>query len=102
MNDEKPGRDAEFERFDGWRPPVRRSSFIGRFWRSIQWRNWPVSIVVLVCIGVFIAQVLIPLPFERWGLSAGTIRHGHYETLITNLVMHGGVLHLISNMVAYL
>ena len=102
MNDKKSDADAEFEGFDRWRPPVRRSSFIGRFWRSIQWRNWPVGIVLLVCIGVFIAQVLIPLPLERWGLTAAAVRQGHFETLFTNLVMHGGGLHLFSNMAAYL
>jgi membrane associated rhomboid family serine protease len=102
MSDPQPGADADFQGFDRWRPPVRRSSFIGRFWRSIQWRNWPVAILVLVCIGVFIAQVVIPLPLERWALSAAALREGHFETLITNIVMHGGVPHLFSNMVAYL
>lgn len=102
MSDGEPGGDTEFQRFAQWRPSVRRSSFIGRFWRSIQWRNWPVSILVFVCIGVFISQVLIPLPIERWGLSAAALRQGHYETLLTNIVMHGGPMHLLSNMVAYL
>jgi len=102
MSDEQPGGDTEFQRFAQWRLPVRRSSFIRRFWRSIQWRNWPVSILFLVCIGVFIAQVLIPLPLERWGLSAAALRQGHYETLFTNIVMHGNGMHLFSNMVAYL
>jgi membrane associated rhomboid family serine protease len=91
-----------FREFAQWRSPVRRSSFVGRFWRSIQWRNWPVSILFLVCIGVFVAQVLIPLPFERWGLSAAALRQGHYETLITNIVMHSGAIHLFLNMAAYL
>jgi membrane associated rhomboid family serine protease len=102
MSDEQPGGDAEFKQFARLRPPVRRSSFIRRFWGSIQWRNWPVGILIFLCIGVFIAQVLIPLPLERWGLSAATLRQGHYETLITNIVMHGGGIHLLSNMVAYL
>jgi membrane associated rhomboid family serine protease len=102
MSDDQPAGDAEFSRFTQWRPPVRRSSFIGRFWRSIQWRNWPISILFFVCIGVFISQVLIPLPIERWGLSAAALRQGHYETLLTNIVMHGGLMHLLSNMIAYL
>ena len=102
MSYEQPGVDNQFQRFAQWRPPVRRSSFIGRFWRSIQWRNWPVSILFLICTAVFIAQVLIPLPLERWGLSAAALRQGHYETLFTSIVMHGGGLHLFSNMVAYL
>jgi membrane associated rhomboid family serine protease len=102
MSDDQPGGDTELSRFAQWRPSVRRSSFIGRFWRSIQWRNWPVSILLFVCIGVFISQVLIPLPIERWGLSSAALRQGHYETLLTNIVMHGGLMHLLSNMVAYL
>jgi membrane associated rhomboid family serine protease len=102
MSDEQPGGDAEFQRFAQWRLPVRRSSFIRRFWRSIEWRNWPVSTFFLACVGVFIAQVLIPLRPERWGLSAAALRQGHYETLITNIVMHGGVIHLFSNMAVYL
>ena len=89
-------------RFARWRPPVRTSSFIRRFWSSIQWRNWPVGILVLVCSAVFVGEVVIPLPIERWGLSAAVLREGHYETLMTNMVMHGGVVHLVANMAAYL
>jgi membrane associated rhomboid family serine protease len=96
-----PGDDA-FREFAAWRPPDRRSTFVSRFWRSIRWRNWPVSIVVLVCIGVFAAQVIVPLPYERWGLSGVALSQGRYETIFTNLFMHAGVLHLLSNVIAYL
>lgn len=102
MSDERAGGDSEFRKFDHWRPPVRRSNFIRRFWRSIQWRNWPIGILFFLCIAVFIAQVLVPLPLERWGLSAAALRQGHYETLITSIFMHGGGWHLLANMTAYL
>lgn len=99
MSDEQQDDVAGFAR---WRPPARTTSFIRRFWGSIQWRNWPVGILVVVCIAVFVCQVVIPLPIERWGLSAAALREGYYETLMTNMVMHGGVWHLIGNMAAYL
>lgn len=101
MSDGSSRGETEFERYAQWRLPERRSTFIGRFWRSLQLRNWPIGIVFFVCIGVFIAQVTVPLPIERWGLSAASLQQGHFETLFSHLVMHGNVMHLVANMAAY-
>jgi len=65
-------------------------------------RNWPVWPIVVVCVIVFVAQKLSSDMLEGGFLLPRAIGEGRWWTLFTSMFMHGGYVHIISNMWAYL
>jgi membrane associated rhomboid family serine protease len=69
---------------------------------TFHWGNWPVYLILVVCVVVYGFQVLDRLPLETWAFSGKAMDEGHYFALITSIFMHGSPTHLIVNMLAYL
>lgn len=65
-------------------------------------RNWPMWLVVVACAIVFVAQVLSPNLLSIGFFSSQAVREGRWWTIFASIFMHGGWLHILSNMWGYL
>jgi membrane associated rhomboid family serine protease len=74
-------------------------------WR-LRWPDWPVTLLVAVMVLIFIAMLVdeIFLGGPDWaligGVSALALRQGRWWTLLSNIFLHGGILHIWFNMAA--
>ena len=64
--------------------------------------NWPVLVVPLMCLAVFIGQLGGYVPMDRYAFSAAAVNEGRFYTSITSMFMHGSAYHILGNMLAYL
>jgi membrane associated rhomboid family serine protease len=73
----------------------RERAFAGHLQRQKPWATWA---IIALCVAVFLVQQVSPM-FERAGLNYGpAVKAGQYWRLATCMFMHGGVLHIGSNM----
>jgi membrane associated rhomboid family serine protease len=76
-----------------------------RRWR-FYWPDWPVTLLIGVMIAVFLAMFADLFIFggadwrQTGGASALAVREGRWETLITSIFLHGGIMHIWLNMAA--
>ena len=78
--------------------PARREPILGSAFAP---DRRPGHLVALVLIVVFVAELFTGGP-ERWGLSAQALARGRYETLVTHMFVHAGLIHLVMNLGALL
>jgi membrane associated rhomboid family serine protease len=57
----------------------------------------PGHIIALVLVAAFVVELFAGGP-GRWGFSAQALARGRYETLLTHMFAHAGVLHLLMNL----
>lgn len=73
--------------------------------------NWPVLPVLAVCLAVFAVQFVSGFqslfdhsrsPDSAFAFTGNAMDEGRYYTLLTSMFMHASILHIWSNMAAYL
>lgn len=74
---------------------------LGSVSRSFKGLPFATVLIILINAGVFYLEMVQGEPFIlRWSAVANEIRQGHdLETIVTSMFLHGGWLHIISNMV---
>ena len=57
------------------------------------------NITCLLLVGTFVLEMFTGGP-QRWGLSAAALADGRFETLLTSMLSHAGLVHLVVNLSA--
>ena len=52
-------------------------------------------------IGVYVIQMLIPVPLSWFAIAAAPVLHGQVHRLVTSALMHMGILHIVMNMMSF-
>ena len=65
-------------------------------------RNWPMWVVVALCVAVYGFQMMSSDLLEGGFFSSQAMRDGRWWTIFTAIFMHGSLIHIASNMWAYL
>ena len=58
------------------------------------------KIIIIINIIMFLLQVFVPSFTDKFLLVPELVKEGEYYRLITSMFLHGGIIHLISNMYA--
>lgn len=56
--------------------------------------------IIAVCVLVYMAQLADPTITQEYALSVMALRNGDYAVLLTSMFMHGGIMHIIMNMMS--
>ena len=84
-------------------PPMReKPRRVTTFSLMTDVRNWPMWLVVAICVVVYGAQMLSPDQLQDGFFSAQAVQDGRWWTMVTAIFMHGSWIHILSNMWAYL
>ena len=56
--------------------------------------------IIAVCVLVYMAQLADPTITQEYALSVMALRNGNYAVLLTSMFMHGGIMHIVMNMMS--
>jgi membrane associated rhomboid family serine protease len=105
------GPSTAFSRMQTRRKPIKLSTALGMGFKG----TWPMQIVTLACIIVFVLQVLGPLlgmfgvpnslpaiSLYDYAFSPRAMEEGRWWTILTCMFLHGGIIHIWFNLSAYM
>ena len=56
--------------------------------------------IIAVCVLVYMTQLADPTITQEYALSVMALRNGNYAVLLTSMFMHGGIMHIVMNMMS--
>lgn len=77
-------------------PSALQRASNGRFRSLIPPNERPGAVLGVILTAAFVVELATGGP-GRWGLSSRALSEGRFETLLTHMFSHGGLLHLLGN-----